>query len=93
MYYKQHNRSNGSKYPWNLPSNFILHINYSHAHFDENTRSLLTYTDIAICILKLFNTGMDKTCVYTSFYGFICVSGTVSRLGTGISARRRYQRV
>ena len=20
-------------------------------------------------------TGMDKTCVYTSFYGFICVSG------------------
>ena len=21
-------------------------------------------------------TGMDKTCVYTSFYGFICVSGT-----------------
>ena len=42
-------------------------------------------------------TGMDKTCVYTSFYGFICMSGTrpgrtVSRLGTGISARRRYQR-
>ena len=23
-----------------------------------------------------YHTGMDKTCVYTSFYGFICVSGT-----------------
>ena len=34
--------------------------------------------------LPITYTGMDKTCVYTSFYGFICVSGspggTVSRL-------------
>ena len=31
-------------------------------------------------------TGMDKTCVYTSFYGlFACPGRTVSRLGTGVT--------
>ena len=27
-------------------------------------------------IRHIYYTGMDKTCVYTSFYGFICVSRT-----------------
>ena len=31
-------------------------------------------TTVPVCINNY--TGMDKTCVYTSFYGFICVSGT-----------------
>ena len=32
------------------------------------------------------------TCLYTSFYGFICVSRVLCPGYTGISARRRYQR-
>ena len=35
-----------------LPNHFILHINRpKHARFDENTQSLLGYTDIAIYLV------------------------------------------
>ena len=45
--------------------------------------NILRYMGLLLCNYYPFNykvltecTGMDKTCVYTSFYGFICVSGT-----------------
>ena len=40
-----------------------------------------------------FYTGMDKTCVYTSFYGFICVSGRRLRPGGTDCVQVRYRHI
>ena len=48
--YKQNVEAAGISYPCDLPSNFILHIN-KYARFDENTKSLLGYTDIVIYVM------------------------------------------
>ena len=42
-------------------------------------------------VFTLRYTGMDKTCVYTSFYGFICVSGT--RPGRTVCVQVRYRHI
>ena len=50
MYYKQNIEAARLSYPCDLPSNFILHIN-KHVLFDENTGSLLSYTDIVMYLV------------------------------------------
>ena len=48
--YTQNKEAAEVSYPCDLPSNFILHIN-KHARFEENTQSLLVYTDISIYLV------------------------------------------
>ena len=56
-------------------SDIVKAILQNGGHFQSNTSISETKRRRAEFYLRIFFTGMDKTCVYTSFYGFICVSG------------------